>query len=89
MVTSTHAQTYALRALGARKVATVQPFVPEINSDHEALMRNLGVEAAGMVACGYTVEDLGRVPGDLAITLARQVKGVMEVHNDLVLPTGR
>jgi maleate isomerase len=74
VVTSTHAQTHALRALGARKVATVQPFVAEINSDHEALMRNLGVEAAGMVACGYTVEDLGRVPGELAITLARQVK---------------
>jgi maleate isomerase len=27
-----------------------------------------------MIACGYTVEDLGRVPGELALTLARQVK---------------
>jgi maleate isomerase len=74
VVTSTHAQTHALRALGARKVATVQPFVKEINADHAALMRNLGVESAGMIACGYTVEDLGRVPGDLAISLARQIK---------------
>jgi maleate cis-trans isomerase len=74
VVTSTHAQTHALRALGARKVATVQPFVAETNADHEAAMRNLGVEPAGIVACGYTVEDLGRVPGELALTLARQVK---------------
>ena len=74
VVTSTHAQMHALRALGARKVATVQPFVPEMNTRSETSMRNLGVEPAGTVACGYTVEDLGRIPGDLAITLAHQVK---------------
>jgi len=74
VVTSTHAQMHALRALGARKVATVQPFVAETNQGHEAAMCNLGVEPAGIVACGYTVEDLGRVPGELALTLARQVK---------------
>src|SRR5215813_12617926 len=70
VVTSTHAQTHALQALGACKVATVQPFMTEANADHEASMRNLGVEPAGVVACGYTVEDLGRVPGELALTLA-------------------
>jgi maleate isomerase len=74
VVTSTHAQTHALKALGARKVATVQPFVAECNGDHEVSIRNLGAEPAGVVACGYGVEDLGRIPGDLAITLARQVK---------------
>jgi maleate cis-trans isomerase len=74
VVTSTHAQTHALRALGARKVATVQPFVEETNADHEVAMRNLGVEPTGVIACGYTVEDLGRIPGELAITLAQQIK---------------
>jgi maleate isomerase len=74
VVTSTHAQMHALKALGARKVATVQPFGPESNGEHETSMRNLGVEPAGTVACGYTVQDLGRVPGELALTLARQVK---------------
>lgn len=74
VVTSTHAQTHALKALGARKVATVQPFVAETNADHEASMRNLGVEPAGVIACGYGVEDLGRIPGELAISLAQQVK---------------
>jgi maleate isomerase len=72
VVTSTHAQMHALRALGARKVATIQPFVPDI--DHEVSLRNLGVEPAGVAACGYTVEGLGRIPGELAITLARKVK---------------
>jgi len=74
VVTSTHAQTHALRVLGARKVATVQPFVAEMNARSEMSMRNLGVEPAGTIACGYTVEDLGRIPGELAVTLARQVK---------------
>jgi maleate isomerase len=74
VVTSTHAQAHALKALGARKVATVQPFADEANAAHEASIRNLGVEPAGVIACGYTVQDLGRIPGELAITLAQQVK---------------
>jgi len=74
VVTSTHSQMKALKALGARKVATVQPFVSEMNHDHETSMRNLGFEPAGVVACGYSVQDLGRVPGDLALSLSRKVK---------------
>ena len=74
VVTSTHAQMHALRALGARKVATVQPFVAELNAGYDTSMRNLGVEPVGTIACGYTVEDLGRIPGELALTLAQQVK---------------
>jgi len=74
VVTSTHAQMHALKALGAYKVATIQPFAREMNADYDTSMRNLGIEPVGTVACGYTVENLGRVPGELAITLARQVK---------------
>lgn len=74
VITSTHSQMKALQALGARKVATVQPFIPEMNAEHEQSMRNLGFEPAGVVACGYTVGDLGRIPGDLALSLSRQVK---------------
>ena len=55
VVTSTHAQTHALKALGARKVATVQPFVADTNAEHEASIRNLGVEPAGQ-------HQLGAVP---------------------------
>jgi maleate isomerase len=74
VITSTQAQMQALRALGARKVATVQPFVAEMNPGSERSMRNLGFEPAGTVACGSTVAELGRIPGELAVTLARQVK---------------
>jgi len=74
VVTSTQAQMESLKALGARKVATVHPFVDAINESHEASMRNLGFEPAGVVACGYTVETLGKVPGELALILSRKVK---------------
>src|SRR5262249_30935326 len=46
----------------------------ETHAELEASVRNLGVAPAGVIACGYGVEDLGRIPGELAITLARQVK---------------
>jgi maleate cis-trans isomerase len=74
VVTSAHSQINALRALGARKVATVHPFAAEKNADHERSMRNLGFEPTGVVGCGYSVEDLGKIPGELAIRLSRQVK---------------
>jgi maleate cis-trans isomerase len=74
VVTSTQAQMQALKALGARKVATVHPFLPQQNADHEESMRKLGFESAGAIACGYTVQDLGRVPGELALTLSRRIK---------------
>jgi maleate isomerase len=37
-------------------------------------MRKLGFESAGAIACGYNVQDLGRVPGELALTLSRKIK---------------
>ena len=74
VVTSSQAQMQALRILGARKVATVHPFLPEQNADHEESMRKLGFESAGAIACGYSVQDLGRVPGELALTLSRKIK---------------
>ena len=37
-------------------------------------MRNMGFESAGVVACGYAVQDLGRIPGELVLELSRQVK---------------
>jgi maleate isomerase len=74
VITSTQAQMHALRALGARQVATVHPFRADLNAYFEQSMRNLGVGSAGVIECGYTVADLGRVPGELALTLSRQIK---------------
>ena len=74
VLTSTQSQIRALRTLGARKVATVHPFGTERNADHDRSMRNLGFEPTGVVACGYSVQDLAKIPGELAIVLSRQVK---------------
>ncbi len=74
VITSTQAQRDALLALGARKVATVHPFMSVKNGDHERSMGNLGFKSAGVIACEYSVQDLGRVPGELALTLSRKIK---------------
>ena len=74
VVTSSHSQMRALHALGARKVATVHPFGADKDADHERSMRKLGFEPAGVVGCGYSVQDLGNVPGELALTLSRRIK---------------
>ena len=74
VIMSSQAQMQALKALGARKVATIHPFLDSQNADHEKSMRNLGYESAGVVACGYEVKDLGRIPGELALKLARKLK---------------
>jgi maleate isomerase len=74
VVTSAQAQMHALRALGAKKVATVHPFVEQIDDDHDKSMRNLGCEPAGVVGCGYSVEKLGAIPSDMVMKLSRQIK---------------
>ena len=74
VITSTQSQMKALKVLGARKVATVHPFVDELNEHHDQSTARLGVEATGSIACGYTVETLGKVPGELALKLSREIK---------------
>ncbi len=74
VVTSTQSQAKALRALGARKVATVHPFVAELDAHHNQATARLGVESTGSIACGYAVETLGKVPGELALSLSREIK---------------
>ncbi len=74
VITSTQSQMKALKALGARKVATVHPFVAELDEHHDHATAKLGVESTGSIACGYTVETLGKVPGELALKLSREIK---------------
>jgi maleate cis-trans isomerase len=74
VVTSTQAQTEALTRLGARKVAQVQCYEPADNERHAQSIRNMGFEAAGVVACDYTDYTVGTIPDDMALTLARRVK---------------
>ena len=74
VITSTHSQIKALKALGALRVATVHPYTAVRHEEHERSMRNMGFLSSGVIGCGFTVMDLGRIPGELALTLARQVK---------------
>ncbi len=74
VVTSTQAQIEALKCLGARKVAQIHCYEPEHNSRHEASMRNMGFEPAGVLACGSDFQHIGGLDGRLAYTLARQIK---------------
>ena len=73
VITSTQSQMKALKALGARKVATLHPFVKELDEHHAHATARLGVESTGAVACGYAVESLGKVPGELALSLSREI----------------
>jgi maleate isomerase len=73
VVTSTQSQTEALRALGAKKVATVHPFAEDQHEHHDNSIRTLGCEPAGVIGAGYSVGNLGRIGDDVALELSRQV----------------
>ncbi|MDX1484515.1 MAG: hypothetical protein R3229_08540 [Alphaproteobacteria bacterium] len=74
VITSTQAQTEALAALGARKVAQVHCYEADDNARHAQSIRNMGVEAAGVIGLGYADHEVGRIPGALALEAARRVK---------------
>ena len=74
VITSTAAQREALHLLGAKKVAQVFCYEDSEKERHTNSMRNLGYEPAGILACGSDFQNIGRVDGQLALTLSRQVK---------------
>jgi maleate cis-trans isomerase len=74
VVTSTQAQTEALKALGAKRVAQVHCYEAEDNDRHARSIRNMGVEPAGVIGLGYTDYDVGRILGETALTASRKVK---------------
>ena len=74
VVTSTQAQTEALAALGAKKVAQVHCYEPADNARHAQSIRNMGVEDAGVIGLDFADHEVGLIPGELALTAARQVK---------------
>ena len=74
VVTSTQAQMEALTLLGAKKVAQVYCYEDAENERHANSMRNMGFEPAGVLSCGSDFQNIGRVDGALALTLARRVK---------------
>jgi maleate cis-trans isomerase len=74
VITSTAAQREALQLLGAKKVAQVYCYEDAENERHANSMRNMGFEPAGVLSCGSDFQNIGRLDGELALTLSRQVK---------------
>jgi maleate cis-trans isomerase len=74
VLTSTMAQTKALRLLGSRKVAVAHPYETHQNERMAQSIREFGFEPCGTLACDYSLIELGTVPKDMALKLARQLK---------------
>jgi maleate isomerase len=74
VVLSAVAQRKALQALGARKVGTVHPYEAAHDARHAEQIKGLGCEPHGVIACDMSLLDLGRVPMEMAPTLARRLK---------------
>ena len=74
VLTSSQSQIKALKLLGSRKVATVHPYEEEHNERHLAAMREFGFEPAGVIAVGGGFSNLGGIPDETALDLARRIK---------------
>ncbi len=74
VLTSTMAQTKALKLLGSRKVAVAHPYETHQNDRMAQSIREFGFEPCGTLACDYSLIDLGTVPKDMALKLARRLK---------------
>lgn len=74
VLTSSQSQIAALRKLGSRRIATVHPYEPHHNARHEAAIREFGFEPAGVIAVGGGFSDLGSIPEETALDLARRIK---------------
>lgn len=74
VLTSTMAQTKALKLLGSRKVAVAHPYESLHNDRMAQSIREFGFEPCGTLACDYSMIELGTVPKDMALKLARRLK---------------
>ncbi len=70
--TSVTAQMHALQALGARRVAVLQIGTEPTAGLHD-YMKSFGFEVVGNEFAGYTYSDLGRIPPDAPLALARKL----------------
>jgi maleate cis-trans isomerase len=74
VLTSTMAQTKALRLLGSKKVAVAHPYESHQNERMAKSIVEFGFEPCGTLACDYSLLQLGSVPKDMALKLARRLK---------------
>ena len=72
---STTAQQKAYRALGARRVGTIHPFMPDQNPRHERYLAEFfKLEPAGCYAGLSNLKELGKIPVEKALEWARALK---------------
>jgi maleate cis-trans isomerase len=73
-VTSSYrAQVNAYKALGARKVATVHPFLPTQDARFDDMMRRFGMQLAGCKGVGGNLIELPLIPKGAALQCAREL----------------
>jgi maleate isomerase len=78
VTTSLTAQMTALEAVGAHRLAVVHPFA-ESHSASYVYVRDFGFEPVAVKAGGYPAIDLGRIPSDVPVRLAREA---IQAHPD-------
>jgi len=82
VTTSLNAQMNALKAVGAKKVGIVHPFNQEYSHDNmhrESLTRH-GFELAAIKGVGRPAVELGTIPSEQPLALARELKAA---HPDI------
>jgi maleate cis-trans isomerase len=72
VTTSLLSQMNGLKAVGARKVGLAQPFSEDHVPMYEYLQR-FDFEVVGAKSAGYEAIDLGRIPGEVSIRMAREL----------------
>lgn len=70
VTTGLTAEVHALRALGARRVAMAHPF-GEAHVRFYDWLERAGFQMVGTRAAGYGAIDLGRIPADVPVQMAR------------------
>jgi maleate isomerase len=86
VTTDATAQLEGFRALGSRKVATVHPFSADQNPMFEPMIRELGLEAAGVFAGGSSLSQLPKLDVSDAIAWGREMKRLRPDADTLLFP---
>lgn len=88
VTTSLNAQMNALKALGARKVGVVHPFAEEdmhTNMHMESLERH-GFKMTAIRGAGRPAVELGTIPADAPLSLAREMKQAYPEIDTITFP---
>lgn len=80
------AQIAAFRALGSKRVATAHPFSSDLNGGHEGLLRELGLEPAGVLAGCSNLVELPRLDIEDAIRWGGEVLRQHPAADTLLFP---